>query len=203
MGDSEKTQTQKSREVGTNGARKRDELVEWKRYMQTNEIQREILKKNKPDIVSRINENVRFEKEKERQNIESQKMGEWLYSGESGEYYWTGDTEPEYVTQTYDNSSPPTKEDLEIARQAEEIEMAELMRQRKQDIKEKRQKKNEERRAAMEKPVTPLPKRELCQYEKIREEIIRERQEAMVQFQFFENLEKTKKDIGLYKEANK
>ena len=86
-------------------------------------------------------------------------MGEWLYSGESGEYYWAGDTEPEYVDQTYDNSSPPTKEDLEIARQAEEIEMAELMRQRKQDIKEKRQMKNEERKAVMEKPLTPLPKR--------------------------------------------
>ena len=147
--------------------------------------------------------NVRIEKEKERQNIESQKMGEWLYSGESGEYYWTGDTEPEYVDQTYDNSSPPTKEDLEIARQAEEIEMAELMRQRKQDIKEKRQMKNEERKAAMEKPLTPLPKRELCEYEEIREDIIRGREEAMAQFQFFENLEKTKKDIGLYKEANK
>ena len=187
-----------SREAGSKSARKRDEMVEWKRYIQTSEKHREILSKKQPDIVSRINENVRLEKEKERQDIESCKIGEWLYSGESGEYYWTGDTEPEYVDQTYDNPSPPTQEELEIVRQAEEREMAELMKQRKQDIKEKRQKKNEERRAAMEKPVTPLPKRELCQYEKIREEIIRERQEAMVQFQFFENLEKTKKDIGFY-----
>ena len=70
-------------------------------------------------------------------------------------------------------------------------------------MKEKRQMKNEKRRAAMNTPVNPLPKRELCKYEKIREDIIREREEAMAQFQFFENLEKTKLEIGLYKEASK
>ena len=55
----------------------------------------------------------------------------------------------------------------------------------------------------METPVTPLPKRELCKYERIREDIIREREEAMAQSKFFENLEKTKTEIGLYKRANK
>ena len=55
----------------------------------------------------------------------------------------------------------------------------------------------------METPVTPLPKRELCKYERIREDIIREREDAMAQFKCSENLEKNKTVIGLYKRANK
>ena len=142
-----------------------------------------------------------MEKERERQT-EEKRDKEWDYNGESGEYYWTGNTEPEY-DQIYDSPSPLTKEGLDRVRQAEEREMMELMKQRKQEMKEKRQKKNEERKRAMETPVAPLPKRELCKYERIREDIIREREEAMAQFKFFENLEKTKTEIGLYKRANK
>ena len=191
-----------SRDAGMKSSRKRDELFEWKKFMQTSEKHREILSEKQPDIVSRINENARQAKEKEQQEIENYKEGEWLYNGESGEYYWTGDTEPEYDN-TYDNPSPPTKEELEIVRQAEEREMAELIKQRKQEMVEKREKKKEERKAAMEKPVAPLPERELCKYERIREDIIREREEAMAHCKFFENLEKTKKEIGLYTKANK
>ena len=56
----------------------------------------------------------------------------------------------------------------------------------------------------MEKPVDGLPERQLCEYEKIREDIIRERREAMANCGFFENLHETKVDIGLYeKDANK
>ena len=181
---------------------KNDELFEWKQYMQTSEKQKEILSKNQPDIVSRINETVRLEKERKRQAEENRDKGEWDYDGESGEYYWTGETEPEY-DQTHDSPSILTKEELDRARQAEEREMLELMEQRKKDLKEKRQKKNEERRVAMDTPVNPLPKRELCKYERIREDIIREREEAMAKCRFFENLEKTKTEIGLYKKASK
>ena len=39
---------------------------------------------------------------------------------------------------------------------------------------------------AAAKPIDPLPERELCQYEKIREDIIKER--------FFEELNKTKEE---------
>ena len=189
-----------SREAGMKIG-KIDELFEWKQYMKTSKKHKEMLSKNQPDIVSRINENVRLEKERERQTEENRDK-EWDYNGESGEYYWTGNTEPEY-DQIYDSPSPLTKEGLDRVRQAEEREMMELMKQRKQEMKEKRQKKNEERKRAMETPVAPLPKRELCKYERIREDIIREREEAMAQFKFFENLEKTKTEIGLYKRANK
>ena len=99
-----------------------------------------------------INENVRFEKERERQAEENRDKGEWHYDGESAEYYWTGETEPEY-DQIHDSPSILTKEELDIVRQAEEREILELMEQRKKDLKEKRQKKNEERRVAMDTPV--------------------------------------------------
>ena len=42
-------------------------------------------------------------------------------------------------------------------------------------------------------PLDPLPKRELCPYEKIRENNIQERKEAMRKCGFFEDLEKIKK----------
>ena len=50
----------------------------------------------------------------------------------------------------------------------------------------------------MENSVDPLPERQLCEYEKLREDIIRERREAMANCGFFENLLETKVDIGLY-----
>ena len=129
-----------SREAGMKIG-KIDELFEWKQYMKKSKKHKEILSKNQPDIVSRINENVRLEKERERQTEKNRDKGQWDYNGESGEYYWTGNTEPEY-DQTYDSPSPLTKEGLDRVRKAEEREMMELMKQRKQEMKEKRQKKN-------------------------------------------------------------
>ena len=49
---------------------------------------------------------------------------------------------------------------------------------------------------ALAKPLKPLPKRELCQYEKIREQIIAEREEYMRNSNFYNDLEKAKKNIG-------
>ena len=44
--------------------------------------------------------------------------------------------------------------------------------------------------------LEPLPERELCPYEKLRENIIKEREKAMIESGFFEDLLKTKKDMG-------
>ena len=54
-----------------------------------------------------------------------------------------------------------------------------------------------ERKEAMDTPVNRLPERELCAYEKIREDNIREREEAMAKSGFFETLTAYKKEIGL------
>ena len=66
-----------SREAGVKGANS-DKLFQ--KYMQTSEKHREILLKNQPDIVSRINENERLEKERKRQTEENLEKGEWCYS---------------------------------------------------------------------------------------------------------------------------
>ena len=68
----------------------------------------------------------------------------------------------------------------------------------KQEQGEKRKQEREKLKEAASKPIDPLPTRELCQYERIREDIIREREEAMAKFKFYENLEETKKSIGFY-----
>ena len=39
------------------------------------------------------------------------------------------------------------------------------------------------------------PNRELCRYEQIREDIIREREDAMAKINFYESLDKTKEDM--------
>ena len=46
-------------------------------------------------------------------------------------------------------------------------------------------------------PIDPLPESELCPYEKLRENNIKERLEAMRKCGFFEDLDSYKKDIGL------
>ena len=41
----------------------------------------------------------------------------------------------------------------------------------------------------MAKPIDPLSERELCQFEKIRENIIKKREEAMARYNFFQESE--------------
>ena len=67
-----------------------------------------------------------------------------------------------------------------------------------QEQREKRKHEREKLKEAASKPIGPLPTRELCQHERIREDIMREREEAMAKFKFYENLEETKKSIGFY-----
>ena len=72
-----------------------------------------------------------------------------------------------------------------------------FLEERKQIQKEKRQQKEMERKEAMEEPVPPLPEKELCEYEKLRERNIKEREEAMAASDFFEDLSEYKQKIGL------
>ena len=77
-----------------------------------------------------------------------------------------------------------------------------MANQIKLEQKERREKKKEKLRQAMARPIDPLPERELCQYEKIREDIIQEREEALAKFCFYEDLYKTKKAIGFYGDSS-
>ena len=89
-----------------------------------------------------------------------------------------------------------TKEDRDALAEDERREREENKNKIKLEQKEKRQKKREMLKQASKKPMKPLPEMEICQYEKIREDNIRERNEAMAKFEFYEDLEKTKEEIG-------
>ena len=65
------------------------------------------------------------------------------------------------------------------------------------------EKKNEELKQAMQCPVMPLPVQELCEYEKIRADNIKEREEAMANSGFFEKLMEKKKEMSFYKKQAK
>ena len=70
------------------------------------------------------------------------------------------------------------------------------MKKRKEKAREKRKQKEEELKAAMQHPVPPLPEKEMCEYEKLRENNIKEREKAMEEAGYFEDLHNYKRKIG-------
>ena len=150
---------------------------EWKTFMHKSQNHAEQLGRKQPDIVANTNESNRKEQEKDRLRKEKVKDGEWDQHGESGEWFWTCKDPPK------DEDSccylPLTAEEKKEVLEAEKRELEAMMEQRKKDKLEEKRKKDKERKEQMAKPIDPLPERELCQYEKIRESIIKEREEAM------------------------
>ena len=184
---------------------KEDTLFEWKAFQKRSKKHSDILEQKQPDIFARINESHRLEKEKDRERKEredkTRKEGIWEYNPEMDEYWWTGDGEPDYFDDgvRYDS---PTEEDRQRTKEAEERWMKANIAEEKQARKEKRQKKDKERREAMRKPIAPLPAQEMCRYEQIREDIIKERNEAMAQCKFFENLLEAKTEMKINSAVN-
>ena len=74
--------------------------------------------------------------------------------------------------------------------------MKEEMRDR---ANEKRRERYRKQKEAMSIPVKPLPDKALCEYEKLRENNIRERIEAMTKAGFYEDYYEYKKNMGLTK----
>ena len=174
---------------------------DWKGFMRKGKPYSEYLSIKQPDIIERLNEEIREEKEKERTmkeiETEKKKAGEWIYHGESGEWNWIGTTAPGYGD-TF-TLKPPTEEEKKIAREADEREFEWYVEQRAEERKEKRKQKYKENKEKMATPIDPLPKPKLCAYEKIRDDIIEEREKALRESGFFEDLKKTKREIGLTK----
>ena len=94
------------------------------------------------------------------------------------------------------NTTPPTEEEKKIKIEADAREFKLFVEERNKSIKEKRKQKEMDRKEAMATPKSPLPEHELCPYEKIRENIIQERENAMIESGFFDDLMNMKKDIG-------
>ena len=71
--------------------------------------------------------------------------------------------------------------------------------QRKIEQREKRQQKQRERTDTMKVPIYALPKKEMCLYEKIREDNIKKRTNAMEQSNFVDDLLDMKIKFGFCK----
>ena len=76
--------------------------------------------------------------------------------------------------------------------------MEEAFKEQKKDI-EKRKLKIAEIKKKMNIPIDPFPEQEMCEYEKLREKNIQEREEAMTASKFFEHLNAYKKEVGFSK----
>ena len=174
------------------------ESLDWKGFLQRGEKYRELLENEKPDIVEQLNEQIRNDKERERKWKEEEnkkdKQGRWEHRAESDEYFWTGEQDPD-LGDTFCNT-PLTEEDKKSIREEEKRENEWFVKERKELLKVKRKQKERDRKEAMANPIDPLPEHELCEYEKVRENIIKEREKAMIESGFFEDLMSLKKEIG-------
>ena len=175
------------------------ETADWKQFIQNSERNADMVEQLKPDIVKRINKESREakgrlrvlkEKELEDEEIRKQKVeedrGEWIYNAEYAEYYWEGEGDP--ITEQEPDYEPLSEKDLQNIRNQEEKRLEADIEEQKEQAREKRRQKNEEQKAAMNIPIVPHPEKELCYYEKLRIKNIEERQQAMAESGFFDDL---------------
>ena len=181
---------------------KLSEIDDFERYHKSGKRFENKLLGERPDIVMLLNEKAREEKEKERNRKEMIKNegGEWIQNGEYGDYYWSGDGEPNWENDSFEDEQLTAKQIEEFKRQESEEDL-EMKRIRKFEEREKQRIKQEERKERMKTPLDPLPENELSDYEKLRDRNIKEREQAMIDSGFFEDLNAFKKEIGLTKET--
>ena len=209
---------QKLRETGHKRIIKRrtrqnfSELEDWQSFVQKSKRHAEMAASKKPDIVQKINEKERERRELNRKRVEEEQEiekrrqkkieedgGEWEYNAEHDDYIWIGEGEPiESINDACPlQNIPHTKEELEELRQQEEKELEEFFKEKKRIAKEKRKEKNEKIKAAMKVPIEVPQVKEMSKYEIIRLNIIKEREQAMAESGFFDDLLQYKKNIGL------
>ena len=186
------------------------EVADWKQFVQNSEEHANMVEQLKPDIVKQMNEESREakerlrvlkEKELEEEEIRKKKVeedsGEWIYNAEYADYYWKGEGEP--LSDPGLEYEPLSEKDLKNIKEQEEKWLEALIEERKEKARERRRQKNEKHKAAMNIPVAPNPQKELCDYEKLRNKNIEERQQAMADSGFFDDLLNFKVKIGLLK----
>jgi hypothetical protein len=81
-----------------------------------------------------------------------------------------------------------TEEKIKELRQEEQEQDEAINKFRSEEKREQRKLKEEMRKKSMIIPLDPLPERNMCEYEKIRENNISERENAMYESGFFEDL---------------
>ena len=176
------------------------EGMDWKRFIQKSKQHAEIAQKLKPDIVQQLNEKAREEKESE---IEKENIRKRRYEDDWNKWepYWEdwndSDREEETGFEKDSDYEPLSEQALQEMRLEDERWAKAETEYWKQEASEKRRQKYKEKKAAMNVPIKPLPQKELCAYEKIREDIIKERAKAMLESGYFDDILDYKKKIGL------
>ena len=187
-----------------------NETMDWKKFMKQSKKHTDIVNQNNPDLVQRLNEESRMEKEMQRQKAEKAKEvekeaerirqrqieeegGEWVYNAEYSEFYWVGEREPVNDDPEYIQLSEQELADLQ---RQEDDRLAAMIEEQKTEARERRRQKRKELKAAMDNPINPLPVTELSEYEKLRMSNIKEREEAMFASGFFEDINEYKRKIG-------
>ena len=157
------------------------------------EKQRATLEANHPDLVQRLNEKAREDKERERKKKEKEEKHAKMIEREENlfrklreELNW----EKDFTIKLTD------EEELSLKKQ-EKKQYEEWAENRKIELREERKEKEKQRKEAMSIPLPPLPERDLCPYEKLREKNIKERHDAMLKSNFFDDLSQFKVNIGL------
>ena len=156
------------------------ELEEWNRFSQKGESHAKMLEQEKPDVVSRLNEAWREKRERDdiiKKEIEKNQKAQ-----------------KDRANYSFDNFhyDAPTKGECEA-----------FSKKRDEDYKVffenlKKEKKEEEKRT-LNAPLDALPERPLSEYEKIRENNIKEREDAMKEAGFFPDLSSYKSSVGFIK----
>ena len=175
------------KEFERRGNQKETEMKDWETFCKRSETHKSMLELSKPDVVERINAKAREDKERERAAEESSR--DWRFNGE--EYEYVGE---DYYEDTFHFTglSPKTRKIVDEQEKKMYEAMWHLEKEKKQEEKRKKQ---EERKLAMQVPLPPVPMREKCAYELMRDQNIKERQEAMEKSNFFEELSKCKQDM--------
>ena len=132
-----------------------DQTMDWKNFMKKSKHHADMTTKFKPDIVQKVNEIYREEKEQMRRQTQKEQEderrrkvkvledgGEWVYNPEYSEYFWVGEGEP--VVDHQPEFKPLSEKALKKIQEQEEKWLQANIDERKREAKEKRRKKYEE-----------------------------------------------------------
>jgi hypothetical protein len=175
-----------------------DKFQDLYKFYQINEVARNILKEESNDLYSKFKTS---EEDKIKEKSDSKnKQDSLAKENETESCTCDYDVTCEYCGKIFEdeNDLNMLAEDNWTKEEEREFEEKEIMEYRRM----KRLERNKKRRVKAEeakKPLPPLPARELCLYEKIREEIIAERNVEWEKYQ--KDLEKKEKDEKLKKKV--
>ena len=154
--------------------RKTEEIDDWESYGGKGKDHMEKLEELKPDIVTKINEKIREEKERlrlqkekevERENGRKKQIeedgGEWIYNAEYDHYDWVGEGPPK-VYNDDPEFVPFTAEELKNIKQQEEEWLLADMEERRKQAQERKRIKQNQIKEAMETPIAAFPVEEKC-----------------------------------------